>query len=259
MENRKIKDSWSKIKPDNATHERILKNILDRKHTGETRKGKVYNMAIKPMRILAPIAACLIVALAISIPMLLNNGGGSPLSNPINNGGSSTSTIESPSTQPIQPIDPSQPPVVENPVVLPAIHMNSFAEHNSDRSYYDPETTYSETWDWSRVVEYFGKDITPDYLMPGLQINPWIETHNENTVILNNDGSIAYDGIWLEYYTEYPYEDGSQAIGGNSTGIRIIASKMEGINDCVVWEENMEESLLSDVIVRFGHRSIGYG
>ncbi|MCL2099070.1 MAG: hypothetical protein FWH24_01360 [Oscillospiraceae bacterium] len=132
--------------------------------------------------------------------------------------------------------------------------MNSFTENNSDRSYFDPETTYRETWDWSRVIEYLGKDITPDYLMPGLQTNPWKE--NLNIVIFNNDGSIAYDGIWLEYYTEYPYEDGSQSIGGNSTGIRIIASKMEGINDCgIVWEEDIEESLLNGVIVRFGHRS----
>ena len=89
MANRNIKDSWSKIKPDDATHERILNNILDRKHSGETKKGKVYDMAIKQFRILAPIAACLIVALAISIPILLNNGGGSPLPNPISNGGGS--------------------------------------------------------------------------------------------------------------------------------------------------------------------------
>ena len=251
MVNRNIKDSWSKIKPDDATHERILNNILDRKHSGETKKGKVYDMAIKPMRILAPIAACFVIALAISIPMLLNNGGGSPLPNPINNGGSSIATLESPSAQPIeptQPIEPSQP-VAENPIAAPIIHMNSFTEINSARLYFDPETTYRETWDWSKAVEYLGKDITPSYLMPGLQVNPLILT--ENVVILNNDGSMAHDNIWLEYYTG----DGSGVIGNLSTGIRIIASKMESINDCVVWEENMEESLLNDVIVRFGHRS----
>ena len=94
--------------------------------------------------------------------------------------------------------------------------------------------------------------------MPGLQTNPWKE--NLNTIIRNNDGSIAYDAIWLEYYTEYPYEDGSRVIGGHSTGIRIIASKMEDIHDCgVVWKGDVEESLLNDVVVRFGHRSSWYG
>jgi len=251
VENRNIKASWHKIKPDDDAHERILNNILDRVHSGEAKKGTVFNMAINPMKVLAPIAACFIIALAVSIPILLNNDEGS------------ITTLEGPSaqpTQPTQPIDPGQP-AAENPVVLPVIHMNSFAELSMDsaRLYFDPETTYRETWDWSQAVEYLGKDITPDYLMPGLQTNPWIDRQNQNLVILNNDGSIAYDRIWLEFYTEYPYEDGSQVIGGDSTGIRIIASKMEGIHDCVVWGENMEESLLNDVIVRFGHRSRGYG
>jgi len=266
MENRKIKDSWSKIKPDDATHERILNNILDRKHTGETKKGKVYNMTTNPMKIFAPIAACLVVALAISIPMLLNNSGDSHLPNPIDNGGSSIATHETPSTANTPPVTDDADTIIpglpceDNPEPLTVVHMNSFTENDSARLFFDPETTYRETWDWSKVVEYLGKDITPDYLMPGLQTNPWIDRQNQYLVILNNDGSIAYDRIWLEYYTEYPFDDGSQVIGGDSTGIRIIASKMEGINDCgVVWGENMEESLLNGVIVRFGHRSFGYG
>ena len=86
MENKKIKDSWSKVKPDEATHERILNNILDRVHSGDTMEGKVYNMTMKPMMILAPVAACIIVALAITIPMLLNDDGGYQAPDPIVNG-----------------------------------------------------------------------------------------------------------------------------------------------------------------------------
>jgi len=93
VENRKIKESWSKIQPDGATHERILNNILDRVHSGDTKKGKVYNMTMKPMRIFAPIAACIAVTLAVSIPMLLNNGGGYQPPDPIGNGGSYIASV----------------------------------------------------------------------------------------------------------------------------------------------------------------------
>ena len=146
MENKKIIASWSKIKPDDATHERILNHILDRVHSGETKKGKIFPMIVKPIRILTPIAACFIVALAISITMLLNNGGGFPLSNPKHNGGSPIASLESPFAQPTQPIESSQPAqpiepsqsVVENPVAPPVIHMNSFTESDRARLYFDP-------------------------------------------------------------------------------------------------------------------------
>ena len=85
MRNNKIINSWDKIKPDNATHERILGNILDRVQTKETQKGKVKNMVKKPYwKILAPIAACLIIAVAVAVPMLLNNGENNPILDPSN-------------------------------------------------------------------------------------------------------------------------------------------------------------------------------
>jgi len=55
MKSEIIIDSWRKIKADNATHERILDNILNKVHSDETKK---------PMwKVFVPIAACLAVLL----------------------------------------------------------------------------------------------------------------------------------------------------------------------------------------------------
>jgi len=71
MRNEKIINSWDKIKPDDATHERILGNILDRVHSGETKKRKGVSPMNKAIKWLAPVAACLVVAVVvISLPKL---------------------------------------------------------------------------------------------------------------------------------------------------------------------------------------------
>ena len=94
VRNKKIVDSWNKINPDNATHERMLGNILERAHSDKTKKGSERNMTIKPWKILAPIAACAILVLAIAIPTLMQSGGiyipqapGGNISQPAANGG----------------------------------------------------------------------------------------------------------------------------------------------------------------------------
>ncbi len=62
MRNEMIISSWSKIRPDDATHDRILCHVLDRVHSGETKKRSVW-------KILAPITACMIIALTIAVPI----------------------------------------------------------------------------------------------------------------------------------------------------------------------------------------------
>ena len=139
MENRKIKDSWSKIKPDNATHERILNNILERKYSGETKKGKVYDMAIKPMRILAPIAACLIVALAISIPIVPRQAGA-----------------------PILPsIDTAR---------LSAIHINELSEITTARLAIDLRPEDFAPMSKDEMIDFYGFDFFPSAIPVDIQI-----------------------------------------------------------------------------------------
>jgi len=97
MRNEKIINSWDKIKPDDATHERILGNILDRVHSGETQKRKEVYPMNKTIKWLAPVAACLVIAVAIySIPNLFtrtppvetveSNPENNPENNPASNG-----------------------------------------------------------------------------------------------------------------------------------------------------------------------------
>ena len=126
----------------------------------------------------------------------------------------------------------------------------------ANRLCYDPKKTYKETWTWDKITAYLGKDITPAYIMDGLKRNSAL---NEQTVIFHNDGTLAYDALWLEYYTEY-YEDGSQCIGFNSTGIRIIASKLGYAQDCIyVWPSDMKLTIINGVSVKFGYRKMPVG
>ena len=69
MKNKQISDSWDKIEPDHMAQERMLNNILDRVHT--TKKGKVSYM--RNVKIFGSIAACLVLALAIAIPLINSN------------------------------------------------------------------------------------------------------------------------------------------------------------------------------------------
>jgi len=176
VENRKIKDSWSKIKPDNTAHERILNNILERNYSGKTKKGKVYNMAIIPMRILAPIAACFIIALAIYIPTLLNNGEGSSLHNPISNGEGSIATIEPPSTV-NNPSDTDDAdtiipglPCEDIPEPLTVININELSEITSARLAIDLRPEDFVPMNKNEIIDFYGFDFFPSTIPADMKI-----------------------------------------------------------------------------------------
>jgi len=91
MRNNKIKESWDKIQPSSATHERMLNNILRQSHETRIAKAPSLPQTIEKERnnimtpspfwkIFAPIAACALVALIVAVPLLMH----SP-SNPDNN------------------------------------------------------------------------------------------------------------------------------------------------------------------------------
>ena len=74
MKNEKIIDSWGKIRPDWAADQRMLRAILASNRAEQTKKGGI--LAVKRpfnRRWLIPIAACLVLGLAI-VPFL-NRGG----------------------------------------------------------------------------------------------------------------------------------------------------------------------------------------
>ena len=81
MRNKQIVDSWNKIEPDSAADARMLKAILARNHSGKSEKRKVsfMNKALNLKR-LAPVAACLVMVLAVTAIFGNNAGwfGGKP-------------------------------------------------------------------------------------------------------------------------------------------------------------------------------------
>jgi hypothetical protein len=70
MKNKKIAEAYDSIQPSSEAKARVLNNILDRVHAGEAKKRRVFNA-----KLLAPIAACAVIALAIVIPTFMRNGG----------------------------------------------------------------------------------------------------------------------------------------------------------------------------------------
>ena len=73
VRNKKIYDSWNKIKPKDAVHERIITNIQYQAHYGQAAKAKK-----SYWRTFTPAAACvfMVMALAITIPFFMRSHGG---------------------------------------------------------------------------------------------------------------------------------------------------------------------------------------
>lgn len=73
MKNKRIINSWDKIEPDSVADARMLDAVLARNHSSEKRKGSSMNKALNWRR-LAPVAACLIMVVAITA-VFGNNAG----------------------------------------------------------------------------------------------------------------------------------------------------------------------------------------
>lgn len=68
---KQVVNSWNKIEPNAATEARMLDLILARNHSGEAEEGKVITMnKVFNWKRLTPIAACLVLAIAVAIPFM---------------------------------------------------------------------------------------------------------------------------------------------------------------------------------------------
>ena len=79
MKNDKIIASWNKIEPSDSANERMLSAILERNRSVRNGMDKVNNMS-KTKKWLIPVAACLALLVAVSIPILHNMRTRIPLS-----------------------------------------------------------------------------------------------------------------------------------------------------------------------------------
>ena len=78
MMRKKIIDSWDKIKPSSATHERILSNVLRKAYQEQIAQGmskERSNIMTSGLlwKICGPLVACILVVLIVAIPFLLQN------------------------------------------------------------------------------------------------------------------------------------------------------------------------------------------
>ena len=75
MKHRRIADAWNKIEPDSDADRRMLAAILSDNRSEKSRRGRAGAMNRKiNWKVLAPVAACLVLALAIAVPLF--SGGG---------------------------------------------------------------------------------------------------------------------------------------------------------------------------------------
>lgn len=190
--------------------------------------------------VLIPTAGCAAIACA----AVLLTGPAATASLPPAGLSSAVSTDAAP-TEPAAPTTGDDAP-------LPAV---SFAEIESNagaaRLYFDPETTYEETWTKEQEIAYIGRDITPRYIAPGLE-EP--DGTGGRTVVRNNDGSLAFDRCGVIYWN--PAEGYDPLQKRFSVSVSRIGCEREYWFD---WPEGNSEIRIGDTAVRFGHMKMGYG
>lgn len=152
------------------------------------------------------------------------------------------------------------PPVHPNP--LSNLHFNEI-EGFSDaaRIWFDPALYDTDVaWGKDEVTDYYGKDLTPLYIPDGL-----VAASGNGTakVILDKNGKVIYDTIWLDFYHDY-YEDGSPKLTEDVAalkGFSITVSKIGLLNDCcyILPENEVKTSDIDGTVVTFGYRSMPYG
>ena len=108
------------------------------------------------------------------------------------------SVTPAPPTASIAPTVPTAPTTPELPEIPVAALENGVG---ASRLCYDPAKTYEETWNAAQRTAYLGRDIKPAYLPEGLVPSEYNET---DQIIRYNDGTMAYDVIWLTYSAPIP-------------------------------------------------------
>ena len=132
---------------------------------------------------------------------------------------------------------------------------------DSARLWQNPELYHGERWDWDKITEYYGRDLTPPYIPEGL--SPAYGNGSAEFILKSDDGTVAEDTVWLGYYHDY-YEDGSPKLteGVNATkGISVTISKL-GILGCCIYilpENEVRTTDIAGTSVTFGYRPMPYG
>lgn len=77
MKNKQIVEAWNKIEPDRDADRRMLSAILARNHSETKRRERALTMRRHfGWKVLAPVAACLVLVVAVAIPLFTDGGNG---------------------------------------------------------------------------------------------------------------------------------------------------------------------------------------
>lgn len=115
--------------------------------------------------------------------------------------------------------------------------------------YFDPKTTHEEQWTEEKTVKYLGKDIRPAYLPENLSKNRQEADNATQFVIMNNDGTAAYDNINYYYYAD-PENPASPSLS-------VKASKGKLPLECVLYRsQDQKESTINGSKLLVGHEVI---
>lgn len=129
------------------------------------------------------------------------------------------------------------------------------------RAWRDPELYHREVWDEGRIEEYYGRNLTPEYVPEGLL--PSAGNGKASFIIENADGTVIEDTVYLGFYHGY-YEDGSPKFTDDVNaikGISITVSRLGILNCCVYTlpDDELETANISGTSVTFAYRQMKYG
>lgn len=118
---------------------------------------------------------------------------------------------------------------------------------------YDPTVYDMRSWNATDISEYYGKELQPVYVPPGLIASSYND-HAEP--VYTKDGAIVSDLVTLGFYTGF-YEDGSPELfeeTGYVKGISIQAVKVGELATCMYLEPeaNWQTTNISGIDVTFG-------
>lgn len=123
-----------------------------------------------------------------------------------------------------------------------------------NRLYFDPETTYKETWTFDEAVSYFGRDFRPSYIPDGLNSIMDYEDDFRFTVLNNINGSIAYDVLMLNYENDFKSNEPLEK------ALTLQVSKQEIWTDAPVTNETGEtKSIIDGTEVVLAEKQLPYG
>lgn len=137
------------------------------------------------------------------------------------------------------------------------IHNNTINGIGENDVGYDPDVYDVRSWKAADISAYYGKELQPAYVPPGLTASSYNE-HAEP--VYTKDGAIVSDLITLGFYTGF-YEDGSPELfeeTGYVKGISIQAVKVGELATCLYLEPetNRQTTDIGGTDVTFGVQHI---